>query len=115
MGSRKMAQEYFFKEGCFIEEWHNSGSDQDCSIAHVRVEAKQTTKLHALKKSFERYLILEGQAMVTVGEKSWQIGPKDVVLIAPNQPQKIENLLDTDLKFLAICTPRFEEENYYEL
>jgi len=53
--------------------------------------------------------------MVTVGEKSWQIGPKDVVLIAPNQPQKIENLLDTDLKFLAICTPRFEEENYYEL
>ncbi len=108
-------QEYYFKEGCFIEEWHNQGADQDCSIAHVRVEPKQSTKLHALKNTTERYVMLSGYARVTVGDRSWEIAPKDVVVINADIAQKVENLSDQDLKFLAICTPRFKEENYYEV
>jgi len=110
-----MPQEYYFKEGCYIQEWYNTPSDLDCSIAHVRVEAKQTTRLHALKGTQERYVILAGQARVTVGKKSWLVEPKDVVLIEPDTAQKIENLLDDDLLFLAICTPRFEKQNYFEV
>ena len=79
------------------------------------MEAAKTTKLHALKDTTERYVLLEGQARVTVADKSWQVGPADVVLIPPNTPQKIENLGDTDLIFLALCEPRFLPQNYIEL
>lgn len=108
-------QEYYFKEGCFIEEWHNNALDKDCSIARVRVEALSTTKLHALKHTSERYVILSGKALVTVGPKSWQVSTGDVVRINPDEAQKISNLEEQDLIFLAICTPRFEVKNYYEV
>ena len=107
-------EEYYFKEGCFIEEWHNIADDQSCSIARVRVEGGKTTKLHALKNTVERYVMLGGSAMVTVGKKSWQVSEGDVVVIKPDEPQKIENLDQEDLVFLAICTPRFVVGNYRE-
>ena len=107
--------EYYFKEGCFIEEWHNNSSDKDCSIARVRVQALETTKLHALKKTTERYVILSGNALVTVAQKSWEVSVGDVVVIHADEAQKIANLGNEDLLFLAICTPRFEVENYYEV
>lgn len=110
-----MQTEYFFKEGCFIEEWHNSADDEHCSIARVRVEPRLTTKLHALKDTVERYVLLDGSAEVTVGDKAWNVGPADVVTIEADTPQKISNLGDTDLIFLAICSPRFVPENYIEL
>jgi len=106
--------EYYFKEGCFIEEWHNHAEDQPCSIARVRVEAGRSTKLHALKNTTERYVMLGGSAMVTVGDRSWLVGEGDVIVIQPDQAQKIENLRQEDLIFLAICTPRFVLENYRE-
>ncbi|MFT4635596.1 MAG: mannose-6-phosphate isomerase-like protein (cupin superfamily) [Arenicella sp.] len=108
-------QEYYFKEGCFIEEWHNSDNDNDCSIARVRVEAGKTTKLHALKQTAERYVVLSGSALITVADKCWPLAEGDVVVINPNEPQKIQNHGQKDLIFLAICNPRFLLENYREL
>ena len=108
-------REYYFKEGCFIEEWHNDNRDPNCSIARVRLEPKKTTKLHALKNTTERYVMLEGSAVVTVGLKSWAVEEGDVITIQPDEPQKIENTTHTDLVFLAVCTPRFEERNYKEV
>lgn len=107
-------EEYYFKEGCFIEEWHNLGSDPECSVARVRVEAGKTTKLHCLQNTTERYVMLSGGATVTVGEESWCVSEGDVAVIPPNIPQKIENLEQSDLIFLAICTPRFDVSNYKE-
>lgn len=115
MCSLAKAKEYYFKEGCFIEEWHNSASDREMSIVRVRVEVGKTTKLHALKATQERYIMLDGQAIVTVGTESWPISKGDVVVIPENVPQKIENCGAKDLIFLAICTPRFKELNYREL
>jgi len=108
------SKEYYFKEGCFIEEWHNQSDDQQCSVARVRVEAGKTTKLHALENTTERYVMLGGSAMVTVGEKRWRVSEGDVIVIHPGEQQKIENLQREDLVFLAICTPRFVVENYRE-
>ena len=106
--------EYYFKEGCFIEEWHNTSDDEDMSIARVRVEVGKTTKPHSLLGTRERYLILEGSATVNVGDRSWGVEPKSVVEIAPNVSQSIRNDGEADLIFLAICTPRFKESNYRE-
>ena len=110
-----MQSEYYFKEGCYIQEWHNSSDDTECSIARVRVEPQQTTKLHALKNTVERYVLLEGSAKVTVADEVRNVGPGDVVVIGANTAQKITNLDATDLIFLAICVPRFLPENYVEL
>ncbi len=59
--------------------------------------------------------MLDGNAMVTVGEKSWAVSEGDVVVIPGNVPQKIQNIGTADLIFLAICTPRFKEQNYQDL
>ncbi len=85
------------------------------SIARVRVEVGKTTQLHSLRGTEERYVMLQGQAVVTVAEKSWPVSKGDVVVIAPDVPQKIENCGAKDLVFLAICTPRFRERNYRAL
>ena len=39
----------------------------------------------------------------------------DVVCIAPGAAQQITNTSNVDLIFLALCTPRFEVDNYLEL
>lgn len=109
------AKETYFKEGCFIQEWHNSPDDLEVSVAHVRVEPYQTTKLHALIDTAERYVLLHGKARVTVDQKVWEVVPGDVVLIPPGVAQQITNLENDDLLFLAVCTPRFELKNYREL
>ncbi len=109
------ADEYYFKEGCYIEEWHNSEQDPEMSVAKVRVEIGQTTRLHTLAATEERYVMLEGQAIVTVGEKSWPISKGEVVVIPADAPQKIENCGAKDIVFLAICTPRFDERNYRDI
>jgi mannose-6-phosphate isomerase-like protein (cupin superfamily) len=111
----KHLEEYFFKEGCYIEEWLNDPSEEDCSVARVRVEPKVTTRLHKLADTTERYIILQGTARVTVGEKQWHVTAKDVVTIPPNVPQCIQNLEKTDLVFLAVCSPRFINKNYTDL
>lgn len=109
------SREYYFKEGCYIEEWHNSSQDTECSVARVRVEPFQTTRLHSLIKTAERYIILSGVGEVTVGEKSWLVSETDVVTIDADTPQKIVNTGPNDLIFLAVCTPRFQEHNYVDL
>lgn len=111
----KVKKEYFFKEGCYIEEWLNDLSQPELSIARVRVLAGQTTKLHKLNNTVERYVILSGEAIVTVGTSSWEVSESSIVTIPTGEAQKIENTLDVDLVFLAVCIPRFEEKNYQQL
>ncbi len=107
--------EYYFKEGCYIEEWHNTPDDQAMSVARVRVDVGNTTKLHSLSNTTERYIMLEGVAVVTVGGRSWEVTEGDVVSIQPGVSQKIQNTGSESLIFLAVCMPRFEVENYQEL
>jgi mannose-6-phosphate isomerase-like protein (cupin superfamily) len=102
------ATEYFFAEGCFITEWWNTSADQAVSVARARVKPGVTTRWHRLRVVTERYLILEGQGRVEVGELPPEdVGPGAGVLIPPGVRQRITNMGDADLIFLAICTPRF--------
>lgn len=108
-------QEYYFKEGCFIEEWLNTPDHENLSIARVRVEAESETRLHSLSGITERYVILSGEAVVTVGDKAWRVSEGDVVIIEPDQAQKIHNTASSDLIFFAICSPRFQTDCYQDL
>ena len=108
--------EYYFREGCFITELSNSADDAELSIALVRVEPGDTTRWHKLLGISERYLILSGRGSVEIGYNDARIVTAgDVVLIPPEVRQRITNIDDEDLEFLALCTPRFQEEYYVEI
>lgn len=108
--------EFYISENCFITELSNSQADPHLSIARARVKPGESTKLHRLRETAERYYILEGKGLVEIGNlKPQVVGAGDIVLIPPLCPQRITNSGSTDLIFLAICTPRFSEEAYQEV
>ena len=112
----KPDDEYFFEEGCHILELSNAPDDPEVSIARARVEPGVTTRLHRLEGITERYVMLEGHGAVCVGDMPpREVGPGDVVIISPLCPQQIENTGDSDLVFLAVCTPRFVREAYQDI
>jgi len=108
--------EYYFREGCFITELSNTADDPELSVAHVRVEPGETTSWHKLLGISERYLILSGRGNVEVGNsEAREVTESDVVLIPPEVRQRITNIGEEDLIFLALCAPRFQEEYYVEI
>lgn len=109
-------QEYYFQEGCHIVEVSNSSDDEQASIAQARVEPGVTTVWHALSDTSERYVILQGKGLVEIGNlEKTQVDIGDTVIIPPQVRQRIHNHGDTDLVFLAICTPPFQLANYRSL
>lgn len=107
------AQEFYTPERCHILELSNTGADEALSIARARVEPGVTTAFHKVMGTAERYVILEGDGRVELeGRDPEHVGPGDVVLIPPGAEQRITNTGDSDLVFLALCTPRFREQNY---
>jgi len=108
--------EFYTPEGCFINELSNIDADPEASIARVRVSRGVVTKWHRVIGIAERYVILSGAGKVEIGNLPPQIvTASDVVLIPPGCRQRIANLGDEDLIFLAICTPRFRPEAYEEI
>lgn len=108
--------EFFFKEGCYITELHNSEQDPAVSVARARVRPGVTTRWHRLKGTTERYIITEGSGLVETGDNEPRaVGAGDTIVIAPLCRQRITNTGINDLIFLAVCTPRFTEAAYEDM
>ena len=108
--------EFYTAEGCFINELSNIDADPEASIARVRVPPRVVTKWHRVVGIAERYVILSGVGKVEVGNLPPQIvAASNVVLIPPGCRQRIANLGEEDLIFLAVCTPRFRPESYEDI
>jgi mannose-6-phosphate isomerase-like protein (cupin superfamily) len=109
-------EEYFTAERCFILEMSNSTADEALSIARARVKPAVTTAWHTVGDTDERYVILEGTGRVELeGQPPTRVGAGDVVLIPAGLQQRITNTGESDLVFLALCTPRFRPENYHSV
>lgn len=107
------SSEYYFEEGCFILELLNKDTDPAVSVARARVRAGETTKRHRLIETVERYVMLEGNGLVEIGRHAKEaVAPGDIVHIPADTEQRITNTGNSDLVFLAICTPRFRPEAY---
>jgi mannose-6-phosphate isomerase-like protein (cupin superfamily) len=108
--------EYFTAEQCHIVEMSNDPRDPTASIARARVEPGVTTRWHRLVDTIERYVVIEGDALVEVGDtRPQRIGPGDVVVIPSMVAQRITNTGTRDFVFLAICTPRFSFDHYVDI
>jgi mannose-6-phosphate isomerase-like protein (cupin superfamily) len=109
-------EEYFTSEGCHILELSNSQDDAALSIARARVPPGNTTRWHRVRDTAERYVMLEGRGRVEIADlEPQEVRPGDVVLIPPSCAQRIHNIGDKDLVFLAICTPPFAQNAYEEI
>jgi mannose-6-phosphate isomerase-like protein (cupin superfamily) len=113
---KNASNEYYFdSEGCYITELSNTEADAQLSIAQARITPGVTTAWHKLVETTERYCIVSGTGLVEVGEcPATQVTSGDVVIISPMERQRITNIGEDDLVFLAICTPRFKPENYQD-
>ena len=108
--------EFFTPEQCYILELSNTPEDSEASIARARILPGVSTRWHKVIDTAERYVILQGQGIVEIGELAPQeVGAGDVVLIPPSCPQRITNNGTDELVLLAICTPRFLQENYLDI
>jgi mannose-6-phosphate isomerase-like protein (cupin superfamily) len=106
------SDEYWFEEGCFIKEQLNDPDHPQLSVVQARVPTEGITAWHCLKDTEERYVILEGEGIAEVGEEAFEVSIGDVVVIPAGVAQRIKNTGSNDLRFLAICHPRFLVENY---
>lgn len=109
--------EFEIEERCFIVEMLSVKDDPACSIARARVKAGVATALHSVTGIVERYLILQGEGEVCIGQAPAQrVKPMDVVLISAGEPQTIRNVSEReDLVFLCVCTPGFRMEAFVNL
>ena len=106
------SDEYWFEEGCFIKEQLNDPDHPKLSVVQARVPTEGITAWHCLKDTEERYVILDGEGLAEIGKKAFEVSVGDVVVIPAGVAQRIKNTGSTDLRFLAICQPRFLVENY---
>ena len=110
------AAEFTTAERCAILELWNRASDEAVSVARARVAPGVATQWHCVEGTVERYVILQGEGLASVGEAPPQrVGPGDCVVIAAGERQRIANAGDANLVFYCICTPRFRQENYRAL
>jgi mannose-6-phosphate isomerase-like protein (cupin superfamily) len=110
------AEEYPIAERCRILETWNLPADPVLSVARARVAPGITTRWHRLTGICERYLILSGRGRVEIGDLAPEtIGPGDFVYIPAGSRQRIANLGDGELVFLALCTPRFVPDAYEDI
>jgi len=66
-----------------------------------------------LKDTTERYVIVSGTGLVEIGDnRPREVSQGHTASIPPMDRQRITNIGEEDLIFMAICTPRFITENY---
>jgi mannose-6-phosphate isomerase-like protein (cupin superfamily) len=103
---------YLTHEGCFIAE---NFSNKEVSIAVAIVKPGITTKAHRLEGIQEIYIITSGEGIITFSSlEPTQVNVGDVIVIPAGASQKITNTSKTDLEFYCVCTPRFNEDYYFD-
>ena len=103
---------FYTEERCSIIEILNTKEYKSVSLAETTVIPGVTTSNHTLKDSDEIYYILSGKGIATIDGKTFNVKSGDALFIPKNTSQFIENTGDQDLKFLCVCSPRFNQECY---
>ena len=108
----QMAERFYTQERCYISEYMNTPEAAAVSLALCTVAPGVTTQLHALTVE-ERYIIMQGRGVMELAEsETFLVDVGDVVIIPAGVAQRIRNMLEEDLNFLCVCTPRFQPEHY---
>ena len=105
--------EFTAADGCRIRELlhpRNDPVDPGFSIAYARLERGESTIKHKLGQP-EVYYILSGQGCMHINDDFQLVESGTVIMIPANAAQWIENKGNTDLLFLAIVCPPWQEQD----
>jgi len=100
-------------EGTKIKQYfhpHNTLNGIGYSLAHFTLESGKKSTLHKIKSS-EIYYILEGEAILTIDNETYQLKKDDSIYVPPSSKQYIENAGKLDLRFLCIVEPAWKPED----
>ena len=89
---------------------HNTQNDIRFSLAEFILKVGKKSIPRKLKSS-EVYFILEGEGVLNVNNKSFEITKGDSAYVPPMSKQFIENSGKGDLRFLCIVDPAWKAED----
>ncbi len=101
------------KDGSEIRELlaHRNSCIRHQTLAEARLPPGRGTTPHYHVKTEEIYYVLEGAALMRVGEETAAVGPGDAIAIPPGTPHQITNTGAGVLRFLCCCAPGYEHED----
>lgn len=104
---------YVTKDGSHIRELVHPlvHGNKNQSLAEATVPPGVKTHRHRHRVSEEIYHILRGLGRMDLGEASFEVGPRDTVLIPEGIPHAIENIGEDPLVFLCVCSPPYAHED----
>ncbi len=81
------------------------------SLAEARLAPGVSTTPHYHPRTEEIYYILEGTALMRIGDETRSVGPGDAIAIPPGMTHQITNSGPDELRFLCCCTPGYQHED----
>ncbi|HWB08834.1 MAG TPA: cupin domain-containing protein [Pirellulales bacterium] len=90
---------------------HRNSAIRNQSLAEARLLPGASTMPHFHPRTEEIYYVLEGSAMMRIGDEHREVGPGDAIAIPPGLEHQITNMGAVALKFLCCCAPGYEHED----
>ena len=81
------------------------------SLAEASLPSGASTTPHYHPQTEEIYYVLEGEAVMRIGEETRQVGPGDAIAIPPAAVHQITNVGQQVLKFLCCCAPGYQHKD----
>jgi len=85
--------------------------DERCKVKKIVVNPRQKLSLQSHEKRTELWEIIEGQGLVTLGEKEIQVSDGSIIQIPVTTIHRIENVGDENLVFIEIQTGTYFGED----
>jgi len=101
------------KDGSEIRELlaHRNSAIREQSLAEARLPPGAKTTAHYHRRTEEIYYILEGSAVMRIGQQTRDVNVGDAIAIPPGEEHQITNTGTKVLKFLCCCAPGYEHED----
>jgi mannose-6-phosphate isomerase-like protein (cupin superfamily) len=89
------------------------GSFEKHTVAIVKLPAGSRLDQHFHKEREESYFILSGSGSITVDGKQTQVGPGDLVSVAPRETHLLEASQNQPLEYVVVTAPAWTLEDVH--
>lgn len=109
----KDVKAYETKDGSTIRELMHpqQHGNRHQSLAEAIIPAGSKTALHLHRASEEIYHVTQGEAIMTLGMKTFNIKRGDTILIPALTAHCVENNHQQDLHILCACSPAYQHDD----
>ena len=92
-----------------------TGGTAGHSLAHVTLPPGKSSEAHYHRESEETYYVLQGRGWMEIDGDEFPLEPGQALLIEPGEVHKISNHGESDLEFLAVCSPPWVAEDSFSV